>query len=146
MAKKDSITKSDHVYRHEIELLDLASGIARRVSLHAVRVIPLPTKKRRAVSSPREVLRFKDGDFEIEAETFESFRSRLREQYPDDRYKRRLPAWRDLEAEERRATALDGLIDILVEAVIEDLHKESGWAAIGIAGQEIESSLPRTGL
>ena len=129
MIAKNDRPERERVYRYEVEILEIASGTSRRVPLQAFRLIPIPRRKGEEVPASREVLRFTDGDFAIEADTFEEFRKRLREQYPDELYERRLHVWRDREAEERRAKALEGLVEILVDAVAADFHKEGSLAA-----------------
>ena len=84
------------------------------------------------VPPPKELMRFVDGSFVLEASTWDEFRARLRDQYPDDRYERRLHIQRDREAEVRREEAFDGLIKVIVEAVVDDFLKEQMAAAEGL--------------
>ena len=46
--------------------------------------------------------------------------TQLHERYPDDAYQRMLRGERDREAQERRADAMNKLVEILVEAVVKE--------------------------
>jgi hypothetical protein len=70
------------------------------------------------------VLRVQDGADVIEARTIDELAAQLRVRYPDDTYDRFLRSERDADAERRTAQAMEGLIEILVEAALEDLPKE----------------------
>jgi hypothetical protein len=54
------------------------------------------------------------------AKSLDDLATQLRERFPDEAYERRLRRERDREAEERRADAMNKLIDILVEAVVKE--------------------------
>ena len=69
-------------------------------------------------------MRFVDGDFVLEASSWDEFRVRLRERYPDDRYERRLHVQRDREAEARREEAVQGLIELVAEAAANEVLRE----------------------
>jgi hypothetical protein len=112
------------VYRYDVELKELSSGTSHRIPLQVLRAIHIPTKKGEVEKPPRDFLRFQDADFLVEAESFEKLRALLRDRYPDERYERRLHAWRDLEAEERRAKALNELAAIFADAALKKLLEE----------------------
>jgi len=112
------------VYRYDVELKELSSGTSRRVPLQVLRAIHIPTRKGEVEKPPRDILRLQDADFLVEADSFEELRSRLRDHYPDERYERRLHVWRDLEAEERRAKALNELAAIVADAALKKLLEE----------------------
>jgi hypothetical protein len=119
----DERPEESRVYRYEVEIVDLPSGSSRRIALQSIRLVCLPRKKGQVVEPPVDVLRFRDGDFEIEARSFEEFRERLRAQYPDDQYERRLHMWRDREAEERHEKALEELAGIFARAMVDEFMK-----------------------
>ena len=102
------------IYRYEVELMELASGTSRRVPLKIFRMVPLEQKKGETVPLPWEEMRLQDGDVNVVASTFEEFRQKLREQYPDERFERRLHYWRDREEEERQLQAITRLGTVIL--------------------------------
>jgi hypothetical protein len=75
----------------------------------------------RAASFRRPSLGFFQDDEETwEASDFDELRTRLRDRYPDTAFECTLHFVRDHEAEERRESALDGLISLLAKKVVDD--------------------------
>ena len=56
--------------------------------------------------------------------TFDGLKVRLRDKYPDAAFERTLHTLRDHEAEERRESALNGLISTLAKSIVDDLIAE----------------------
>ena len=84
----------------------------------AVVRIHIPSR-RKEIAKPRgEVLQLKDASGLLEAKNLDDLTAQLRERYPGDLYERTLHRERDLEAEERRAHAMDQLLDIIVQAAV----------------------------
>jgi hypothetical protein len=126
MKRTKDLPESRRLYQYTIEITDLQAGSSRRVPLKSFRRVSLKTLKKSEVAEPPvDVLRFEDGDFQIEARDFEELRSRLREQYPDERYERRVHAKRDREAVDRREQAIEGLAKIYAEVALERLLAEA---------------------
>src|SRR5690349_21502750 len=113
MKRANNLSLDRRMYRYEVELKELVSGVNRRLPLLGFQLIPLPRRKGDVVGPPREIWRLEDGNFQLEAETLEEFKVRLRAQYPDEQYERRLLAWRDRDAEARRDGAIMDLARIV---------------------------------
>jgi hypothetical protein len=145
MRDADEMPESRRVYCCEVEITELSSGSSHRVPLSfhtAIALVPAARRPRRArtakastptseqrlqvppVAPPKEFMRFVDGSVVVEASTWEEFRARLRDQYPDDRFERRLHIQRDREAEVRREEAINALIRFFAEAAFQKLLKE----------------------
>jgi hypothetical protein len=60
----------------------------------------------------------------LEAKDLDDLRAQLREKYPEGAFERTLHYVRDPEAEERRERALNGLIELLAERVVEQMIEE----------------------
>ena len=56
--------------------------------------------------------------------TLDDLAAQLRQKYPDEAYERTLHRKRDHETEQRRAEAMNGLIEILAKSVAEQLLRE----------------------
>jgi hypothetical protein len=118
------------ILRYWVEVRELASGSVRKLPLSAVRLICLKTGKKNELQPPgRELLRLQDDEEIYEADTFEDLRARLRHKYPDAAFERTLHYVRDHEAEERRESAVNGLISILAKKVVDDLMAETSRVA-----------------
>lgn len=117
----------EQVLRYWVEVRELASGSVRKLPLTAVRLVCLKRGKKNEPPLPeKELLRLQDDAETWETATFGELRTRLRDKYPDTAFERTLHYVRDYEAEERRERALDGLMNILVERIVDDLiAKES---------------------
>ena len=108
-----------------VEVRELASGSGRKLPLSGVKVICLKREKKGEPLLPdKELLRLQVGEDTWEADTFEELQNRLRNKYPDAAFERTLHYVRDHEAEQRHEAALDGLMSILVERVVDDLIAE----------------------
>jgi hypothetical protein len=113
------------IFRYWVEVREIATGTVRKLPLTAWRLVCLKRgKKNEPLLPDREVLKLQDGEERWEAETFEELRTRLREKYPDAAFECTLHYVRDHEAEERRETALNGLIYLLAKAAVDDLIAE----------------------
>lgn len=149
MSSPVEVPESRRVYRYEVEITDLSSGSSHRVPLSFQQVVLiLPAARRRrstlaaaaASQSPEppepipsrqpspDRIRCEDGEFVLEASTWDEFRARLRDRYPDGRFERRLHVQRDREAEVRREEAIQGLIKLIAEGIVEECLKEQGRA------------------
>ncbi len=114
------------VFRYWVEIRELASGQVRTLPLNGVRKICLKRGKKNEPPTPDEdVLELKDGADTWETKNLDELRVRLREKYPDESFERTLHYVRDREAEERRERALDGLMNLIVQNVVDDLLEES---------------------
>jgi hypothetical protein len=114
------------VYRYTVEVTEVQSRASRTIPLEAYQLIRLSRKDGAAGEPPVEIVRFRDGDFLLEARSFEELRDRLRAHYPDEQYERRLHVQRDRDAEERRERALLGLIEILARAAVDEYFRGMG--------------------
>ena len=109
------------ILHYWVEVRELASGSVRKLPLSAVRLICLKRgKKNEPLLPDRELLRLQDGEETWEASDFDELKLQLRDKYPDVAFERTLHYVRDHEAEERRETALKGLISILAKSVVDD--------------------------
>jgi hypothetical protein len=114
------------IFRYWVEIRELANGAVRKLPVSAVRLICFKRGKKNEPPLPdRELLRLQDGDETWEASDFEELKTRLRDKYPDASFERTLHYVRDHEAEERRETALNGLISMLAKKVVDDLIAEA---------------------
>ncbi len=119
-----SLSESQCIYRYWVELRDRRDGSARTLSLGAIQRIHLTAKKKEARLPDEHVLQLQDESAVIEAKDIEDLAAQLRAKYPDDTYERFLRRERDVGAERRKADALDGLIEILARAAIQDALRE----------------------
>jgi hypothetical protein len=119
--KKTRRLGDERIFRYWVEVRDLASGSVRKLPLTAWRLVCLKRGKKNEPPLPdREVLKLQVDEETWEAESFEELRTRLRDKYPDAAFERTLHFVRDHEAEERRETALNGLIRILAKAAVDN--------------------------
>lgn len=95
----------------------------RELQLNGVRKVYIPTKKNDPERPHEDVIQLKDGADTLEAKCFDDLAAQLRHRYPDEAYERRLYKVRDREAEERRREAMNQLITILAEAVVDSFLK-----------------------
>lgn len=121
----DSRVPREEIFRYWVEVRDLQSGSTRSLPLGAVARIHIPSRKKETPKPREEVLQLKDGSGLIEAKSLDDLAGQLRERYPDDLYERTLHRTRDQEAEERRAHAMDQLMDIIVQAAVEELLRDA---------------------
>ena len=119
-----SLPESQHIYRYWVELRDRRDGSVRILALGAMQRIHLTAKKKQARLPDEQVLQLQDESAVIEAKDIDDLAAQLRAKYPDDTYERFLRRERDVEAERRKAEAMEGLIQLLAEAVADDLLRE----------------------
>ena len=118
---------SEQLFRYWVEVRSLRDDTIRKLPLTAVMMVPLVSSKVKPQPSSRRVLRLQDDTEILEAEDFENLRVQLRHRYPDDAFERTIHWERDLEAEERRERALNGLAKIFAEAAVEELLGSADW-------------------
>lgn len=122
-----SLSERQRIYRYWVELRDRWDGSVRILALGAMQRIHLTAKKSEARLPDEHVLQLQDESGVIEAKDIDDLAAQLRAKYPDDTYERFLRRERDVEAERRKAEAMEGLLRILVEAVVDDvLHERDG--------------------
>ena len=114
------LPESQRIYRYWVELRDRRDGSVRVMTLGAIKRIHLAPGKGKAQRPDEQVLQVQDESTVIEAKDLEDLAAQMRERYPDETYERFLRQERDVEAERRKAEAMDGLIQLLAEAVVED--------------------------
>jgi hypothetical protein len=129
MARKRKVTEKGvpedkQIFRCWVEILELQTGSKRELPLTGVRKIHIPRKKSDPGLPDEDVLELEDGEAKIEAKDLDDLAAKLREKYPDEAFERRLFKVRDLDAEKRRADALNGLIDIIAKAAVDDFLRE----------------------
>jgi hypothetical protein len=113
------------ILRYWVEVRELATSSVRKLPLTAVMLVCLKTGKKDESPLPdREVLRLKDDEETWEASDFDELKIRLRDRYPDAAFERTLHTMRDHEAEERRDSALHGLISLLAKSVVDEFVAE----------------------
>ena len=115
---------AEQVFRYWVELRDLENGSTRNLPLTAIAKIHIPRKRNEAQRPSEEILQLHDNPVIIEATNLDELAAQLRQKYPDEAYERTLHRERDHEAEQRRADAMDGLIEILAKSVAEQLLRE----------------------
>jgi hypothetical protein len=113
------------IFRYWIEIRELASGSVRTLPLTAVMKISLARRKKNEPPIPNEeLLQLKDEAETWEAKAFDELRVRLRDKYPDSAFERTLHYVRDQEAEDRRERALNGLIELLAQSLVDEILEE----------------------
>lgn len=108
------------IFQYWVEIRELAGGSVRSLPLTAVAKVHLPRKRNEAQRPTEEVLQLNDSSAILEARSLDDLAAQLRERYPDGKYERTLHRERDRAAEERREDAMNGLIGILVEAMVKE--------------------------
>lgn len=111
---------SEQIFQFCVEVRSLQDGTIRRLPLTAVMMVPLVSPKINPQPSSRRVLRIQDDSEILEADDFANLRVQLRQKCPDDAYERTIHWERDIEAEQRRERALNGLARLMAEAAVED--------------------------
>jgi hypothetical protein len=112
---------SEQIFRYWVEVLELKNGSVRILPLSAVAKIHIPRRKKEAQRPREDVLQLKDGSTTLEAKSLDDLAAQLRQRYPDGEYERTLHRERDRQAEQRRADAMNNLIEILVDAVVKEV-------------------------
>jgi hypothetical protein len=111
-------------YRYWVGLHNLHDGSVRNLPLTALRLVHLGGKRGEPPQPDEQLLRLQDDATVLEANDIEALAAQLRSRYPDATHERRLHWERDLEAEQRYADALNSLIELLVEAAVNDVLRE----------------------
>lgn len=122
--REKDLPESKRIYRHWVELRDLRDGSTRDLPLTAVKRIHLPRKKGDRLEPDHQLLRLQDNSVVLEGRDIEDIAAQLRHRYPDETHERFLHRERDCKAEQRKAEALDGLIEILAKAAVHELLRE----------------------
>ena len=116
-AKRDKeLPGGEQIFRYWVEVLELKNGSVRILPLNAVAKIHIPRRKNEAQKPTEEILQLKDGSATLEAKSLDDLATQLRERYPDEAYERMLRRERDREAEERRADAMNKLVEIQLDS------------------------------
>lgn len=122
--RKKDLPESKRIYRYWVELRDLQDGSIRDLPLTAVKRIHLPRKKGDRQEPDQQVLRLQDDSGVLEGRDIDDIAAQLRQRYPDETHERFLHRERDHESEQRNAEALDGLIELLAKAAVDELPRE----------------------
>jgi hypothetical protein len=128
------VPDSQPIYRYWVDVTDRRDGSVRTLPLGAVQRIHLVAGKGEAPRPTEQVLQLKDPAGVLEAKNLDELVAKLRERYPDATHERFLRREHDPEAEQRRAAAMDGLIDLMVDAVLRDLHGSKTETSSGDVG------------
>ena len=80
------------------------------------------------------MLEVEDGAEVTEARDIDDLAAQLRMKYPDGAFERFLRSERDRDAEVREAEAMEGLIKLLAEAVLDELQCEEAGSRPGELG------------
>jgi hypothetical protein len=123
-AKEPDRPENQHRYRYWVEIRDLRDGSVRNLPLTALRLVHLGGKRGEPPQPDEQRLRLQDDATVLEVSDFDEFAATLRSRYPDATHERRLHWERDLEAEQRYADALDSLIELVVEAAVNEILRE----------------------
>ena len=115
--KNTAALRDERCFRHWVELRDLRDDVVRVLSVAVFQRIALVSKSKldEPEQSPQISLRVQDVGRIWEASSVEDLAAQLREAYPDGVFVALLKCERDLEAEARRRTALNNLIEVLAE-------------------------------
>jgi hypothetical protein len=122
--RKRDLPESKRIYRFWVELRDLRDGSTRDLPLSAVRRIHLLRKKGEQQQPNQQVLRLQDDSVVLEGRDIDDIAAQLRQRYPDDTHERFLHRERDQEAEQRTEEALNGLIQLLAKAAVDEVLRE----------------------
>ena len=119
-----NLSESQRIYRYWVELRNRSDGSVRVMPLGGIKRIHLAPGKGEVRRPDEVVLQVQDESTVIEAKDLEDLVAQMRERYPDETYERFLRQERDVEAERRKAEAMDGLSQLLVDAVVEDVLRQ----------------------
>jgi hypothetical protein len=103
---------SGHFFKYWIEVRDLRDGTMRKLPLHTVIHLTIPTKKAKSPPPSRKCLQIEDENHPIEGTTWEELAEQLQARYPDEFYERRLNRERDLRAEQ----AMSDLVSLIARS------------------------------
>jgi hypothetical protein len=119
------IDMNKQIFRYWVEIRELATGSIGTLPLTGVVKICLAKRKKNEPPIPNEeLLQVKDGVETWEAKNLDELAARLREKYPDAAFERTLHYERDREAEDRRERALNGLMNLLAKAAVDEIIEE----------------------
>lgn len=121
----------ERLYRHWVEIRNLHDESVRTLPLRAVRLVYIPTSKTATPRPDEQRLELLDDSTVIKATYLDDLSVELKSRYPDEMYERRLCWEHDLDAEQRRADALDALIELLAQTAIDDILNEQTDTAPG---------------
>jgi hypothetical protein len=121
--------ESQRMYRYWVEIRDLRDGSVRALPLHVLRLVHLTGRKGDPQRPDAQVLRLEDDNTLIEAKDLDELAAQLRGRYPDATHERRLHWERDLEAEQRYASALQSLMELLARTAVNDILREQAGGA-----------------
>jgi hypothetical protein len=116
--------ESQRRYRYWVEIRDLRDGSVRSLPLTALRLVHLAGKRDQSPLADEQVLRIQDDSTVIEAKDIDDLAAQLRNAYPDETHERLLHRERDVDAEQRYATALQSLLELLAEVAVDDVLRE----------------------
>jgi hypothetical protein len=116
--------ESQRIFRYRVEIRSRCDDSVRTLPLTATRLVHLSRQRGEPPRPDEQLLRLQDDSTVIEARDLDALATQLRSRYPDETHERRLHYERDLEAEQRYADALDSLIELLVEAAVNDVLRE----------------------
>jgi hypothetical protein len=122
--REKDLPETQRIYRYWVELRDLQDGSTRDLPLCVMRRIHLPSKKGDRQEPDQQVLRLQDDSGVLEGRDIDDIAAQLRQRYPDETHERLLHRERDYESEQRNAEALDGLIELLAKAAVDELPRE----------------------
>ena len=112
--------RREQIFRYWVEVRSLQDGSIRKLPMTEAMMVPLVSSKINPQPSSRWVLRLQDDTEILGADDFEEHRVQLQRRYPDEAYERTINWERDIEAEQRRERALNGLARRMAEAAVED--------------------------
>ncbi len=122
--RKKDLPESKRIYRHWVEPRELRDGSTRDLPLRAVTRIQLPRREGDRQKPDQQVLRLQDNSVVLEGRNIEDIVAQLRQQYPDETHERFLHRERDCKAEQRKAGAMNALVEILAKAAVDELLRE----------------------
>ena len=112
--------RREQIFRYWVEVRSLQDGSILKLPMTEAMMVPLVSSKINPQPSSRRVLRLQDDTEILEADAFEELRVQLQRRYPDEAYQRTIHWERDIEAEQRRERALNGLARLMAEAAVEE--------------------------
>jgi hypothetical protein len=124
--QEKDVPEKDRILRYRVEVLELKTGSVRVLPLVGMVRVSLAKLKNEAERPREEYLLLQDDSAPLEAKNLDDLIVQLRERYPDGEFERTLHWERDRQAEHRRAQAMQGLIQILAEAVVKEMTQAHG--------------------
>jgi hypothetical protein len=139
--KEPDRPESQRIYRYWVEIRELRDGSVLNLPLTALRLVQLDGKRAESPQPDEQRLRLHDDATVIEARDRDELAATLQSKYPDATHERRLYWERDPEAEQRYAGALDALMELVVEAVVNDVLREHDAEQREIAPTQVHLQL-----